>query len=281
MEIQKPRTIILDSTEIKSETLERTVQVDFYLPRKALDPSDIHLLLVNDGQDMEELGLKSILEELYDQNRIAPLLVAAIHAGPDRKQEYGTATMPDYKGRGSRAKSYTDFILRELIPGIKKSFQLPSFKEKAFAGFSLGALSALDIVWNHPEEFSRAGVFSGSLWWRTRDKHDPFYSDHTDRIMHQQIRRGHYYPWLKFFFECGGADEGEDRNHNGIIDSIDDTLDLIEELKSKGYPESHIQYLLLEEGRHDVATWSLAMPGFLTWGWGKSASSAHDGASTK
>ena len=28
---------------------------------------------------------------------------------------------------------------------------------------------------------------------------------------------------MKFFFECGTEDETEDRNGNGIIDSIDDT----------------------------------------------------------
>ena len=40
---------------------------------------------------------------------------------------------------------------------------------------------------------------------------------------------------MKFFFECGTADEKEDRNENGVIDSIDDTLDLIATLKNKGY----------------------------------------------
>jgi len=41
-------------------------------------------------------------------------------------------------------------------------------------------------------------------------------------------------PGLKFFFECGTADETEDRNGNGIIDSIDDTKDLISALINKG-----------------------------------------------
>ncbi len=64
-------------------------------------------------------------------------------------------------------------------------------------------------------------------------------------------------------------DETEDRNNNGIIDSIDDTLGLIEELKNKGYKlPDDIQYLELKEGRHDVKTWAKAMPAFLQWGWG-------------
>ncbi len=126
----------------------------------------------------------------------------------------------------------------------------------------------MDIVWNHPGKFSRAGLFSGAFWWRTKDKDDPDYRDETDRIIHSRIREGRYEPGLKFFFECGTEDEEEDRNHNGVIDSIDDTLDLIGELKGKGYDlGKDIRYLELAGGRHDLATWARAMPEFLRWGW--------------
>jgi enterochelin esterase-like enzyme len=269
MEIPKTRTILFESDEIDSESLEREVLVDFYLPTGVAHPASMSLLLINDGQDLEKMDLKSILDDLYEQNLIHPVLCVGIHAGADRKLEYGTAGELDYKGRGSKAKAYTEFIFSELLPYIRKKFNVPAFRDKSFAGFSLGALSALDIVWNHPNEFSRCGVFSGSLWWRNRDKTDPDYSDQTDRIMHQQINKGGYYPWLKFFFECGGADEGEDRNNNGVIDSIDDTLDLVAALKSKGYGEEQIRYWLIEVGKHDVATWGRAMPEFLLWGWEK------------
>ncbi len=71
--------------------------------------------------------------------------------------------------------------------------------------------------------------------------------------MHDEVRKGGYYPWLKFFFECGTEDEQEDRNHNGVIDSIDDTQDLIGELVRKGYDaETGIRYLEIEGGRHEV-----------------------------
>ena len=159
-------------------------------------------------------------------------------------------------------------MLEELLPFIHKSYAVNSFKEKSFAGFSLGGLSALDIVWNHPKEFAKVGVFSGSLWWRSRGYKEG-YNNATDRIMHKQIKKGVYHPRLKFFFECGAWDETTDRNNNGIIDSIDDTLDLIKELKQKGYPDANIEYLELQDGRHDVHTWGRAFPYFLQWGWRK------------
>lgn len=261
--------ILVENASIESGFLERNVKVDFYLPRNVADPSQMSLLLINDGQDMEKLGLEAILGQLYADDAIEPLLCVAIHCGPDRKMEYGIAGMPDFKGRGAQAGDYTSFIFHELLPFLREKYLVPSFREKAFAGFSLGGLMALDIVWNHPDEFSKVGVFSGSLWWRNIDQTSIGYDDDKHRIMHQQIRNGEYAPWLKFFFQCGNMDEVKDRNQNGIIDSIDDTEDLIKELVKKGYDaEEDIRYLELKDGHHDVATWGRAMPVFLRWGWG-------------
>lgn len=261
--------VIKHTNRLHSTLLGREVATDFYLPVRVNDFGDCSLLLINDGQDMAELGLQSILEYLYAARQIEPLLCIAVHASADRKMEYGTAKMLDYKGRGAKAQRYTEFILKELIPYAARVCRTAFFRENSFAGFSLGGLSALDIVWNHPREFRKVGVFSGSLWWRTKDKGSKHYSDDKDRIMQQQIRKGEYHAGLRFFFECGSADELEDRNHNGVIDSIDDTLDLIKELVAKGYREQQdILYLQLKDGKHDVATWSKAMPSFLRWGWG-------------
>ena len=155
------------------------------------------------------------------------------------------------------------------MPYIRSTYNVPEFKEKSFAGFSLGGLSAMDIVWNHPNEFSKVGIFSGSFWWRDKSQTDPEFSEENDRIMHRQIKEGEYHPWLKFFFEVGTQDETADRNNNGIIDAIDDTINLIADLKEKGYTDSDIKYLELQDGKHNVPTWARAFPDFLKWGWGK------------
>ena len=265
MQVDKEALILKESALLESAHLQRSVTVDFYLPVNVQYPEGMSLLLINDGQDMEKAGLENILQELAEDNATRPVLCVAIHAGPERKMEYGTANTPDYKGRGAKAELYSLFIFEELLPYIRTTYHVFSFREKIFAGFSLGALSALDIVWNHPHEFSGVGVFSGSLWWRIRDQEDEQYSDDTDRIMHQQIRNGKMHAWLRFFFQCGAMDEVKDRNNNGVIDSIDDTMDLIQELKDKGYPDENIHYLLMEDGSHDVESWGRALPYFFRW----------------
>jgi len=96
------------------------------------------------------------------------------------------------------------------------------------------------------------------------------YDDDVHRIMHQQIKKGKYQPQMKFFFSTGSLDETHDRNNNGVIDSIDDTLALIGDLESLGYENGKdIRYINYEEGKHDIATWARAMPEFLKWRWGK------------
>lgn len=270
MPIEKSRNILREGMVLRSRYLERSVQVDLYLPEGVSDMREVSLLLINDGQDLGRMDMAGILATLYQDDRLLPLLCVGIHAGEGRKMEYGTAVRVDYQGWGARAGAYTRFIFEELIPAVRCRYKASEFREKAFAGFSLGALSALDIVWHHPQEFRRAGLFSGSFWWRKVDKDDPGYSETSDRIMHEEVREGGFYPWLKFFFECGTEDELEDRNGNGIIDSIDDTLDLIGELAGKGYDlQGDVRYLEIPGGRHEIATWARAMPEFLMWGWGK------------
>jgi enterochelin esterase-like enzyme len=262
--------IITESYTIESKSLLRDVIIDCYYSEDYFKLPFISLLLINDGQDLRTMTFENILDNLFSQNKIEPVFCVGIHCAPDRKNEYGTAKILDYKGRGAKAALFTQFVLHELIPFIRQKFEIISFKEKSFAGFSLGGLCALDIVWNHPNEFFKVGVFSGSLWWRDKDQDDPTFNEDTDRIMHRQVREGNYYPWLKFFFEVGTQDETADRNNNGVIDAIDDVVSLIDDLKIKGYQNNAVEYLEMADGKHDVPTWAKAFPAFLTWGWGLS-----------
>jgi enterochelin esterase-like enzyme len=266
---EKLTSIIAETYTISSLHLKRDVIIDCYYSDDYFNHDVISLLLINDGQDLRTMAFEDILNETYNTGTIEPVFCVGIHCAPDRKNEYGTANVLDYKGRGAKAALFTKFVMEELIPFIRKTYEIISFKEKSFAGFSLGGLCALDIVWNHPNEFFKVGVFSGSLWWRDKDQLDPDFDEDKDRIMQRQVREGNYYPWLKFFFEVGTQDETADRNNNGVIDAIDDVVSILEELRAKGYQENALEYYEIKDGKHDVATWAKAFPSFLKWAWGK------------
>lgn len=263
--VLKPEmSVTEENLVVESGFLNRAVICSLLVPEGFNELNTVNLLLLNDGQEIENLQLKTTLEELYERDRILPTLVAAVHAG-ERIHEYGTTGILDFKGRGSKAPAYASFITQELLPKLQELIGLRGFNKIAFAGFSLGGLSALDIAWNNSTLFNKVGAFSGSFWWRSKDLKEG-YSDEQDRIMHKIIRQKQHQPELKFWFQTGTKDEAADRNQNGIIDSIDDTMDLIKILESKGYNRpADIQYLEVINGRHNVETWGKAMPKFLRW----------------
>lgn len=267
MQLQAVNELLIEHISLPSANLERTVEIDFYLPKNVADPAALELLLINDGQNLAEMDFSVQLQQMLNNHEVRPLLAVGIHAGPERKMEYGVIGQSDYLGRGAKAGNHANFVMAELVPYIREHYFLPFLNKAAYAGFSLGGLSALDMTWNYPDFFRQAGVFSGSLWWRSVDQNDPAYRDDQHRIMQQVIRKGELRPGLRFFFQSGNMDETADRNHNGIIDSIDDTLDLIKELEAKGYDRQRdIHYLELADGKHDIPTWGRAMPNFLRWG---------------
>lgn len=252
---------------LSSIHLGRKVNVTLILPpHYSFSFRHYPVLYLNDGQDLPSLRMEETLHALFTEQNLRPFIVVGIHANEQRIQEYGTANQADYAGRGSKAGHFTHFVLDELKPYIERHYRAkPQAQHNFYAGFSLGGLSALDIVWHHGDVFSKVGVFSGSLWWRSRAL-DQGYNEATDRIMHALVRETPDKPAIKFWFQTGTEDEVSDRNNNGIIDSIDDTLGLIEELKLKGYRlNEDIVYREVEGGRHDQTTWGRVMGEFLEW----------------
>lgn len=237
----------------------------FLPPNYHKNSQHLPILFLNDGQDAEALALAYRLHLSSQYDTISDFILVAIQA-VDRMHTYGTSQVLDYKKRGSRAKAYGAFIVEELLPWLQLQYRI-SHKAQAhtIAGFSLGGLSALDIVWNYPDIFGQVGVFSGSLWWRSQ-AFDPADPD-AHRIMHDTMAAGPKKEGLRFWFQTGTLDEKEDRNNNGVIDSIDDTLDLIQILRDLKYEA--IEYVEVEGGEHNPQTWGRVFPQFLRWGFGR------------
>ncbi len=252
--------------KITSKYLNRQVDLTLIYPK--IKNKKLPILFFNDGQDFTDLNMKSHMKALLDSNKILPFLCVGIHANEARLQEYGTASQADYKQRGAKAKQHNDFVIHELLPYLNKKYFTQS-KGNVMAGLSLGGLSAMDIGWNNPKVFAKIGVFSGSFWWRQKSEEEG-YTDENDRIIHNIIRVGTFKKDMKFWFEAGTNDEKSDRNNNGIIDAIDDTLDLIKDLEKKGYKKPQdIVYEEVKGGEHNQKTWSKVLPDFLIWAFGR------------
>lgn len=260
---------------LASAFLERDVELSILLPPASVAAQAPHpVLYLNDGQDLERLDFQATLDGLYAAQAVHPFIVVAIHANERRTQEYGTAGHPDFNGRGSLAGAYAQFVLHELLPFAQAHYQASADPAAAvMAGFSLGGLSAFDLVWHHPEAFARAGVFSGSFWWRHRAVGAGYTP--ADRIMHGLVRARPPHPSHRFWLQTGTLDERNDRNENGVIDSIEDCLDMVDALLAAGLDARHaLRYVQVEGGRHHPDTWGRVMPDFLVWAFGAEGGAA-------
>lgn len=252
-----------------SRHLQRKVTLTIVSTPLPEEKSTMNLLLLNDGQDLDQMRIIPIMDSLFQSGKIGPILVVAIHAG-DRMQEYGIADRPDYMKRGSKAKYYNDFIDNELLPFIKKKAGIKKFSSVAIAGWSLGGLSAFDVAWNNSDKINKAGVFSGSFWWRDKDSNDSTYSDEKNRIILAKMRASRKKPPIQFWFMSGNLEETSDRDKDGIIDVQDDIEDLRLLLMERGIvSKENLPYTIDKLGKHDIPTWSRSMPDFLIWAFGK------------
>lgn len=261
--------IKVQKDEVYSRHLQRQVALNIISTPIPDDKSTLNLLLLNDGQDIEKLRIKELIDSLYKKNLIHPLIVVGIVAG-DRNKEYGVSEIPDFMGRGDKADKYAAFIDNELYPFVKKKAVVRKFKSVVLAGSSLGGLSAFDIAWDNADKIDKVGVFSGSFWWRDKDDKDSTYSDDKNRIIINKIRSSRKKPHLQYWFYAGGKEETGDRDKDGIIDVVDDTKDLVELIKSKNVcSPDDIVYTEDANGTHDQLSWSRQLPAFLIWAFGK------------
>jgi enterochelin esterase-like enzyme len=214
---------------------------------------------------MPAVKMAETLAALIAHHEIEPIIVVAIHATRDRLQEYGTAGIPNARGLGKRARKYSFFVIDEVLPYINRRYRtLTGPVNTAIMGFSLGGLMAFDLAWNHPDVFGAVGVFSGSFWWRTNDK--DMHAKQESRIMHRRVRDTESPGYLRLWFEAGTLDEKEDRDNNGVIDAIQDTTELMDELELKGFRRGlDMIYVQVENGEHHQRTWGFILPYFLRW----------------
>ena len=252
--------VVLRDVEASRLGNKRDVRV-FLPPGYHASNAHYEVLYVNDGQEVDALGLQETLARLTADRLIRPIIAVAIPTNDDRLREYGTSIAPNRAGLGDLAADYEHFIIDELMPFIDGAFRTQP--GATFTGVSLGGLSAFDIAWNNPDRFATVGVMSGSFWWRAAD--DETRIDPGRRIAHSLVRRATAPPSSRFWFQAGTRDEVSDQDGDGVIDAIQDTLELIDTLRRAGCPAGDVAYVEVDGGRHDFETWRRVLPAFLTW----------------
>lgn len=252
------------------------------------------VLYANDGQDMEAVGLQSTLTDLYRHHEIRPMIVVAIDMPQDRMAGYGVsdrakgvsvAAPTKYGAVGANAQAYSQWLAATLVPYIDARWNTRRAADSRWLlGWSLGAINAFSVGWQYPEIFGKVGAFSPSFWLST-DSSDA-HAVQATRIANALVESTPPARHSRFFFAAGDAEEKNDRDGDGIIDVIDDVLDLMQGWKDaagvqhKGlaqlgysintdysaHPDrSAAVFYSLRGGEHNQKSWARMLPAFLQW----------------
>lgn len=250
--------------QVRSPELGNRRTITVYLPPGYTHDREYPLLVAHDGQEMGAWKLADALVQQHAAGRVTPV-VAAVPANRARMQEYGTAGQVNVDGQGARAAEFQAFVCGTIVPLLRRRYQVSRHPaQTAVIGASLGGLSAFDLAWRRPDLFGIAGIFSGSFWWRTSN--DSVAEKQASRIVHQRVRDTAVKLPLRLWLQAGTLDEQEDRDGNGVIDAIQDTTELVDELVAKGFVRGRdVVYRETAGGRHHPSTWAQELPHFLRW----------------
>lgn len=146
---------LVNTVELHSDYLNRTVKLGIYLPENYTSLYKHHVLIAFDGQDFSQLGqLHRSYEKLAPQG-IERAIIVYVHY-PDvetRKKEYH----PD----GEDKQAMIQFVTRELLPYIDQQFStLKTGNARILMGDSLAASLSLSIALAYPQTFSQCVLFS-------------------------------------------------------------------------------------------------------------------------
>lgn len=288
--------LVVETLEVPAPGVSDTpLRVRAWLPPGYASGNGRHpVLYVNDGQDMEAVGLQAALEAAYREGAIRPLLVVAIDMPRDRMGAYGlsdrSAAAPivaqtRYGPVGDKAQAYSRWLAEILVPAIDARYRTIARADgRAILGWSLGALNAFGVGWQSPELFGKVGAFSPSFWL-SADRADADAVQAT-RLVHRLVDASTRMPRPELFFAVGTAEEGSDRDGDGVFDALDDVHDLLDGwtapdgtarkgLRQSGYRvdadwahapgRGNAALFLLEGGRHDQPSWARILPVFLRW----------------
>ncbi len=145
---------------VRSQILGRSVAYCVLLPpsynlEKTRRYPVLYLLhgLGDNEQMLLRSGGMSLVEDLWDQHRIAEFLIVTPAGG---------STF--YINSQDAATRYEDFFLQEFMPAIEHRYRTAAGRtERGIAGISMGGYGALHMAFRHPQIFGSVSAHSAAL----------------------------------------------------------------------------------------------------------------------
>ena len=225
---------------------QRTIRV--YLPPSyGAGERRYPVLYMHDGQNLfddatsyiGEWGVDESMDALAKSDGIEVIVVGIDHGGDKRITEQGPWTNPRYGV--SEGKQYLDFVVNTVKPFIDAKFRTrPGRGDTGIMGASLGALSSQYAMYEYPDVFGMAGLFSPSY-------------DFSDEVYSYTAAR-HLPAGSRLYLVIGGK-EGREPLFN-----VANVWKMEAQLRAAGDPDVTLYSAVRAGAEHNETFWKTEFP---------------------
>ena len=231
--------------------LNRSRRIWIYLPPDYNSTSKHYpVLYMQDGQNLfdvfysfaGEWKIDESMNDQFNEGDYGAIVVGIDNGGGERFDEYSPWYSPNYNAGGD-GEAYVSFIINTLKPHIDSTFRtLPGRDFTAIGGSSLGGLISMYAAAEHPDVFSKAGIFSPAF-------------QVTDSCFLQVMQKT-FDEDIRVYFVAG---------HNESSGMIPDILHMQELLLQQGVDQSNVKVVDELDGAHSEWFWAREYPDAYQW----------------
>jgi predicted alpha/beta superfamily hydrolase len=222
------------------------------------------VLYMQDGQNLMdeatsyqgiEWGIDEAAQKLIAAGAIEPTIIVGVYnTGEFRAAEF-TPPLESVDKSKAKGDAYAKMMVEEIKPFIDSKYRTLKERDKtSIGGGSMGALIAMYTAKTHPDVYGQ--VVALSPWLRLNDK----------AIGKELIGDGAWLKNTRFYIDMG-TDPGHNYAGSGET-ALQDVASFVEMLQQGG---ASPQYVEIEGGKHNEASWAATIEQVLTAVLGKSS----------
>ena len=239
--------VIILEQEFTMPELQRTRQVRLYLPPGYKDSDDHYpVLYMHDAQNLFDIQsayagewrVDETLNTLHAEKGIAVIVVGIDNGGDKRMNELSPWQNNDFgKAEG---QAYVGFIVEHLKPYIDMHYRTkPDVSNTGIMGSSMGGLISQYAIFEYPNVFSKAGVYSPSFWFS-----DVVYKHANEKLSHLSSEHKIHY--------LVGTEEGSD-----TVANVKKMVSIItENTTSQAINQPVLLVNTVPDGAHNESFWA-------------------------
>lgn len=231
--------------------LDRTRVVRLYLPNgyEASEKS-YPVIYMHDGQNLfdnatsyvGEWGVDEVLNEIAQEGG-PEFIVVGIDNGQEKRMNE-LSPWGNKKYGKAEGEAYMKFVVEVVKPLIDKNYRTKTEVENtAIIGSSMGGLISHYAIYQYPEVFGKAGIYSPSYWYA--------YNEVFDFTDNNPVPKMH-----KLDLLVGGKE--------GLI-MVKPMEDMAAKILASGHDSEHIRSKVVADGEHNEKFWRSEFKETILW----------------